>query len=186
MTDGPEEKGKLRRDLLEIRDSLSRQETEEAAEDICARLRHLPEYLTCDCVLAYVPTRSELDICGFLEQALADKKALFLPVVQGKRMEFYQISRPGELRPGAYGILEPPGDRPFRPEDYRDILWILPGVGYDREGYRMGYGGGYYDRYMADHPDLVKRSLAVGYQAQLVDRLPRERTDIKPGRILLV
>ena len=91
------------------------------------------------------------------------------------------------MQGGYRGIPEPAGDTEqyvfSEPEADRTFV-LLPGVAFDRQGNRMGYGKGFYDRFLAEYPALIKRTLAIGFACQLVEQIPTEEYDIKPNSIL--
>ena len=95
-------------------------------------------------------------------------------------MDFYEIRDFSELQKGAYGILEPTGDRLLLPQ--KDDLMLVPGAAFDRNGYRIGYGGGYYDRYLRRHPDM--KTIALAYDFQIISRVPAEEFDVPAGEVL--
>lgn len=102
-------------------------------------------------------------------------------------MEFYRITSPGDLEPGYRGISEPAGTTEiyvYSGETAEQTLMLMPGVAFDRYRTRLGYGRGFYDRYLADKPGLWLRTIAVGYRCQMVDKLPGEDTDIRPCQVI--
>ena len=94
-------------------------------------------------------------------------------------MNFYLVESKDDLQPGAYGILEPTGNHIA---DGEDGLLIMPGVAFDEECHRIGYGGGFYDRFLEKHPDIIR--LAVAFDFQILDLVPTEPTDICPQIIV--
>ena len=91
-------------------------------------------------------------------------------------MIFFRIDGEEDLEPGYFGIREP--KQGLSAADGSNGLMIMPGVAFDRSRGRVGYGGGFYDRYLAAHPDLF--TAAVAFEFQLFDQVPREETDILP------
>ena len=85
-------------------------------------------------------------------------------------MKFYLIEDLAQLEPGAFGVLEPDPERCRELRHYQNSICILPGLGYDLQGYRLGYGKGYYDRFLAAHPQL--ETVGLCYGALLLPRLP--------------
>ena len=102
-------------------------------------------------------------------------KTVWVPKVHGETMDFYEITSFDELKPGAYGILEPDAGIPASADDG---LMIMPGVAFDTNRNRVGYGGGYYDRYLESHPQL--HTLALAFDMQVLFEVPAEEQDIKP------
>lgn len=115
---------------------------------VADKLRRLNVYRAAENVLSYVSFGEELQTEGFIRMAFADGKKIFCPRVEGKHMEFYRIFSMEELKPGCMGIPEPDGNT----EIYRaaaNSIAVVPGSAFDRAGHRIGYGGGYYDRWLA-------------------------------------
>ena len=106
-------------------------------------------------------------------------KSVWFPRVEGSEMNFYLVEQKEDLQPGAYGILEPTGE--YKADGY-DGLLIMPGVAFDEECHRIGYGGGFYDKYLEKHPDL--HTIAVAFELQMYRELPFEEHDIKPEKLL--
>lgn len=120
-------------------------------EKICDRVRKLPEYKACKTMLCYVSTDAEVATHTLIECAIADGKTVAVPYcVKGTRdMRFYRIASIGELSPGTFGVLEPVPDGSKLVADFSGSICILPGLAFDMAGFRLGYGGGYYDRFLS-------------------------------------
>ena len=114
-----------------------------------------------------------------LRRALADGKALALPKVCGREMRFVAVRDLSTLAPGAMGIPEPP-DEPAAGDERALIL--MPGLAFDKSGHRVGYGGGYYDRYLARHP--LHTLIALCYDFQLVDAIDRAEHDMPVHQVI--
>lgn len=134
-------------------------------------------------------TEAEICTTEILENALQDGKRVYVPKVEGQEMRFYRIQSLAELKEGYKGILEPEGNTEsyeYAPEEAANCLLLMPGSVFDPLGNRMGYGGGFYDRYLADREALRLRSIAVGFRCQQVESVPVEETDVKPYQVILV
>jgi 5-formyltetrahydrofolate cyclo-ligase len=177
-------KAALRRKVLAARDALPPERRAEASRAICAAVEGLPGYRAATTVLAYAAFGSEPDADGVLRAALAAGKALGLPRVDraARRLAFLRVRDPGaDLRPGTWGIREPdPARCPPVVLDGVGLV-LVPGVAFDLGGGRLGYGGGYYDRFLAalapgarPRPWLV----AAAFEAQVVACVPRSPTDL--------
>ena len=113
---------------------------------------------------------------GYLiEEAWKRGKEVAVPKVSGKDMVFYRLTDFSQLEPGYYGIPEPVGKETV---DWEEGLMIMPGVAFDRENHRVGYGGGFYDRFLEKHSGLSL--LAVAFDFQILSQVPTEPTDIFP------
>ena len=95
--------------------------------------------------------------------------------VQGEIMHFYEITALSDCVPGAFGILEPAGEEKDRITTPGFML--VPGLAFDKNGNRLGYGGGFYDKYLASHEEII--TAALGYDFQIVEKVPSEPHDKK-------
>ena len=118
---------------------------------IAGRVTALWQYKRCRQLLTYVSTPIEVDTLEIIRRALADGKKVAVPrCVPGTRdMEFYWINGVEELEPGTFGVLEPRPDPKRKVTDFSNGLCLVPALCYDWRGYRLGYGKGYYDRFLA-------------------------------------
>lgn len=119
-----------------------------ADEKICARVLALREYAACSTLLTYVSLPIEVDTLRLISHAFADGKKVAAPrCVEGTHeMEFYEISSMDDLARQTFGVLEPVRERCRRLTDFSGSVCLVPALAYDRAGYRLGYGAGYYDR----------------------------------------
>lgn len=168
------EKNSLRASLRRLRDSAP----DCAARDgrIFASLRAFPPFSRAKAVLCYVSTGSEADTRLILTAALEEGKNVFVPRCASEgRMDFFRIADLSDLRPGKFGILEPEDRAALRWTD-GDALCLVPGLGFTESGARIGYGGGYYDRFL-----LEKNVLQIGlcYDFQILPAVPEEAHDVR-------
>ncbi len=154
----PLDKSALRTALAERRDALSTFERTEIEHAILARITSLSAWQNAPVVCGYISTRGELDLSSVWQTAVASGKTYALPVTLTGAADGQMIFRavpdfcPDRLVRARFGIAEPPdaADFPTLPlRDLRGALILVPGLGFDRDGYRIGYGGGYYDRFLA-------------------------------------
>ena len=161
-----ESKKALRKEILAKRRNLSEAYQKQAAQEIYEKLRALAVYKEASVLCLYVPIQKEVDLFQYIPEFRADGKQIYLPRVEG-----------------AYHILEPDSTVQLEPEKTGGTcLIVMPGAVFTRSCDRIGYGGGYYDRYLAAHPDC--HTAAVGYAIQIVDSIMTEETDIKPEVVL--
>ncbi len=138
-------------------------------------------YKKADAVMTYVSFGSEVKTDAVLEKILSDGKTAAVPLCgEGSEMTARVIRSRAELSPGAYGVLEPSETAPLVAKD-RIGLIIVPGLGFDKNGYRIGYGKGYYDRFLKDY-----RGAAAGlcFCACLYEKICRGPHDQKVGFII--
>lgn len=192
------EKKRIRREALAVRDALTEQQQTRAACLITERILGHQWFYRSESLLCYASYGSELSTGELIGEALRLGKAVYVPRALARdRMDFFRIDSLDDLHPGFHGIPEPPEDREVYPEQTPltqkarqgkalFALMLMPGVAFDLAGNRLGYGGGYYDRYLAAHPEFQTYSIAVGHRCQMVERLPVEETDCKPYQVILV
>ncbi len=124
-------------------------------------------------VYAYADVRREVSTRAIIDAAMAAEKRAAFPRVDGQNMDFYYIDSWDDLEPGYFGIREPKLTCEKACEE--DALILVPGVAFTRQGDRVGYGGGFYDRFFEREPNHPTIALAFGFQ--LYDSLPLEPTD---------
>lgn len=188
-------KREARAQALALRDGLSAAERERYSECIVKNLTDYACYQEATALLTYVSFRSEVDTTHLIEQALAVGKAVFVPRVMGQEMDFFRIVSFADLEEGYRGILEPKA-RIATAFNMRDMaaertLICMPGAAFDRAHHRIGYGGGYYDRYLTDLLAGASHSVdgrivtaALAFACQILPEIPREAHDISPEFIV--
>ena len=185
-------KDEVRRHALEVRNRLPQACRREYSKTIMERVLRSGLYGRAKVVLSYASFRSEVETTWFNQEVLRQGKPLYLPKTDptNKRMCFYPVQHLGELREGYQGILEPVETTSVEQRyagaallKREEILMIMPGVAFDACGHRMGYGGGYYDRYLQQYGAGLT-SLLIAFEAQRVVSVPVEEYDVRPGYIL--
>ena len=176
-------KEQLRSQLKKRRSEMSLAQKKAASQKIAARLQRLPAYQKAKTLLIYVSTEIEVDTLPLIQKALEQNKRVAVPrCVPGTReMEFYLIDSLDELTPGTFHVLEPAPNPLKRLTDWKDSLCVVPALGCDKKGYRIGYGGGYYDRFLNAY---TGEKIAVLYKKGLIDHLWHGRYDIPVDRIV--
>lgn len=183
-----EKKKKIRSVYLKRRNKLEPEKRKAASEKIRKRLYASKRFKAAQTIFVYASYKSEVQTKELIQDALKMGKRVAVPKVVGEEMHFYEILSWEELFPGYQGILEPQisGRESLIPTD-SDLI-VLPGAVFDRRGGRIGYGGGYYDRYWdrihgtgGNKPYL----LALAYHCQMYPgKIPLEEHDIKMDCIL--
>ena len=173
----------------EIREAVRRCKQSMTPEDICTRSHDLCQrvlqteaYRNSKTIYGYLPFNQEVDLFPLLQKALDDGKQVALPKCFGKEMRFIQISDLARIQYSRFGAPEPIDDFPVACDD--SALVIVPGLAFNIQGYRIGYGGGYYDRFLAKEP--THPTIALCYDFQLCDALEHEIHDIPVDTVFSV
>ena len=181
-------KAEVRACTLALRDEIPAQERMRLSEKIVKNLTEHTCYRGAQALLTYVSFRSEVDTISLIEQAFSDGKAVFAPRVAGREMNFFRIKSLGDLVEGYHGILEPQSHitEVYEPFAGKAIM-CMPGAAFDRAHNRIGYGGGYYDRYLASLSGQAKNTIctaALAYDCQILQEIPWDSHDIRPRWII--
>ena len=147
---------------------------------ICKNILSSAAYRYADVILLYYPIKGEINVLPIMEAALAAGKKVAFPkcCAEDRSMVFHYASSEADFEKGAYGLREPLPTLPyFDPltEGEKNVLCIVPAVVYDRKGYRVGYGGGYYDRFFGK---FRPASIGVVYEEFILRSVPHGRFDI--------
>ena len=182
MSDLASHKSLLRKRILAQREHLPEVLHDQYSLVIAQRLAEISAYQQSEVVLAYMNFGTEFDSRIWVMQVLADGKRLVLPRVNRhtNELDLYRVhDLESQLATGLWGIAEPVPERCERLIDLNEVEFaLLPGVAFARNGARLGYGGGYYDKLLArmkPHPVLV----AAAFALQVVQDVPQEKTDVK-------
>jgi 5-formyltetrahydrofolate cyclo-ligase len=172
----------LRQSIIAAREKVPAPERMRQSRAVIGFVCDLPAYRQAQTVLGYLNFGAELAAELWVQQALADGKRVLLPRVNraSKRLDLYQVhDLRHDVAPGLWGIREPLADRCIKEEAPGTVdFMLLPGVAFTREGARLGYGGGFYDKLLAhipQRPTLVAGAFAL----QVVQDIPQENTDRK-------
>lgn len=146
-------KTELRNNYKSVRKNMPIIERNAADTAIFERLQSLRSYKYCKTLLCYVSTPIEVDTRRIIEQALEHGKQVAVPycVPNTRNMRFYLINSLNDLRPGAFSVDEPEPDTAKQLTDFSNSVCIVPGLCFDKYGYRLGYGKGYYDRFLQNY-----------------------------------
>lgn len=188
-------KEKVRKKAVETRDSIDEESRQRKSEEIAKKILEADWFKEADIVLSYHAFRSEVEVDALNRAVLTQGKKLYLPktYVKEKQIRFFEITDLSKLKRGYQKIWEPTGEEPefsFETvkEEQKKVLMIMPGTAYDARGYRMGYGGGYYDRYLNAHEAEWKMidfmTVFAAFSEQKMILIPGERCDVKPDVIV--
>lgn len=168
-----------RNTIKEMRLALNKEEVMERSEACVSKVLQFPELIEAQTVCVYMPTGNEIDTTEIIRYCKENGKRLAAPRVNGDTMEFYYFTDETDMEQGAYDIWEPTGTEAVEDEE---SLVIMPGVAFDLSCNRIGYGKGYYDRYLSAHPRMKK--VALAYDFQIVGRIKREVHDVRPDVVV--
>lgn len=187
-----ESKKEIRKQILQKRDALSLQERQQKSQIIAQSVISTVAFQKSNKLLLFASYKSEVDVSLIMQYAFEMQKQVYLPKVIGLEMEFYKVSSVSELRDGYCGIKEPEANisQKFVPKQEEIVFVLLPGAVFDKEGGRIGYGKGFYDRFLQNLEKVVPKSnlckIAVAFTCQIVDngRIMKEEHDILPDYIV--
>ena len=174
-------------DKKELRKKIREQKRAMTEEQILAASARLGElFLACEqykaakTIYGYLPYNQEVRTVPMLEQAMKDGKRVAVPKCYGEEMRFIYMDDLGKVEKGYANIPEPIADEPVA--DDKTALVLMPGMAFTTDGKRMGYGGGFYDKFLAAEPDHP--TVALCYDFQMVEDLPTEEYDIPVDCVL--
>ena len=178
------EKQRLREERLAAREALSEQERSVLDDRITQKLLAASEYVEATTVLTYVSISSEVSTRMFIESALRDGKTVAVPrCLPGHCLEFVAITSLDQLIAAPFGLLEPPKELPALTEEQMDAsICIVPALLVDAKGYRLGYGAGFYDRFLSTYPG---KKICLAYQQNLSrTMLPHTTFDVAVDEVI--
>lgn len=177
-------KKEIRERMSEKRNRLSLKEQTRLSKQIAERVVQTDIYAKWDCICVYQAFRGEVSCEYIIKEAWLDNKKVYVPVTDAdtKEIQFYYITEHTFWKEGAYGIMEPVIDEASEMLKTSSLIF-MPGLAFDKQHHRLGYGGGYYDKYLASHRDCVTMALCYDFQI-LEEELPYEAHDILPDYIM--
>ena len=174
------DKKALRKKIREQKRAMTSAQIEEASRKLVERFLALDAYRKAKTLYGYLPYNQEVRTVPILEQALADGKQVAVPKIYEDEMRVIYLTDLNQVATGYAGIPEPIADGPIA--DDPTALVLMPGLAFDREGHRIGYGGGYYDKFLSEEPNHP--TVALCYAFQMVEELPTEEFDIPVDCVL--
>lgn len=181
MTKLQREKSRMRKRVLSLRDAMEEGERLERSRSLALRVAAHPAFESASCVAAFRSFGSEVQTSFIIERAIEAGKDVLLPITrwEERRLDFRRVSSlsPELFFEARFGILEPVPERCPPAEVGQADLVLVPGVAFDEEGGRLGYGGGFYDTFLSGLPEAVTVA-AVTFEAQIVERVPRGDWDL--------
>lgn len=175
------EKKLIRKEIAARRKAADPEQLERYSRQICGKIQQLQQYQESEWIYAYMDFNKEVMTRELIREAWEQKKRVAVPRVEGKEMTFYEITDFEQLVESNYGILEPDPQK-MEKASSETALMIVPGVAFDRARHRVGYGGGYYDRYLSNHRKHT--TVAVAFEFQVLDAVPVEENDRLPDCLI--
>lgn len=173
-----EDKRILRNKVLSIRNSLDKVVKKSMDQEIFNKLITSDLYKEANSIFIYLSFGSEIETKNIINKAIEDKKKVYIPKIykEDKSMKAIRLKSYNDLKENSMGILEPIDDSDYINKNDIDLI-LVPGVVFDFNGNRIGYGGGYYDRYLKDIKE-IRNKLVLAYDFQIVDLIKPESHDV--------
>lgn len=178
-------KDELRKKYKMLRVNMSEDERSAYDRKIAENLTSLYQYKNARTILTYISIGIEVDTRLLIKKALDDGKYVAVPkCTDDCGLDFYFINSTDDLETGSFGLFEPNTDRCRKVKNYKDCLCIVPGMSFDVSGYRIGYGKGYYDRFLSEftgatvglcYSNCVRWKLPRGFYDRSVDIVVTDR-----------
>lgn len=173
-------KQELRRTIRERKRAMTEEEIVERSNALAEKFYNSPAYQAASTIYGYLPYNQEVRTIPMLQRALDEGKRVAVPKVYGEEMRFIYLEDLTQVSKGYAGIPEPIADAPVA-EDQRALV-LMPGLAFDPQGHRIGYGGGFYDKFLAKEPHHP--TLALCYEFQMQAHLDTEEFDIPVDTVL--
>lgn len=173
-------KQELRRAIRERKRALSDADISRRSAILAEKFLQTEAYKAAKTIYGYLPYNQEVRTVPILQQALLDGKQVAVPKVYGDDMKFICLDDLSKVSKGYAGIPEPIADAPVAQDE--TALVLMPGLAFDREGHRIGYGGGFYDKFLAREPHHP--TVALCYDFQVLDQLETEEFDIPVDTVI--
>jgi len=174
------DKKELRRRIRELKRAMTEAEITRRSEALGKLFLESEAYKNAKTIYGYLPYNQEVRTVPMLEQALRDGKRVAVPKCYGEEMRFIFMDDLSKVEKGYANIPEPIADEPIA--DDPTALVLMPGLAFDPEGHRIGYGGGFYDRFLEAEPNHP--TLALCYEFQMLPKLETEEHDIPVDYVL--
>jgi len=173
-------KNELRKQFKKLRSEISFKE--EKSLKICNNFLNSDTYKQSKIILCYSSVKDEVNTASIIEKALQDGKTLALPRCLNKNgeMNYFAVHSADDLESGCFGILEPK-KHCFPITEFSNSVCIVPALSFDKAGYRLGYGGGYYDRFLENYSFI---SVGLCYNNLVSNALPRDKFDRKVNAVI--
>ena len=174
------DKQTLRRQIREKKRAMTEEEIRSAGIRLGELFRQTEAYRLAKSIYGYLPYNQEVRTVPMLEQALRDGKKVAVPKCYGDEMKFIYLDDLTKVAKGYAGIPEPIADEPVAHDE--TALVLMPGLAFDPQGHRIGYGGGFYDRFLSREPNHP--TLALCYDFQMFDHLDTDAHDVPVDAVI--
>jgi 5-formyltetrahydrofolate cyclo-ligase len=172
----------VRSEILRKRRGLSPDEISHLSHQVCENLFSSSLWPAKGKVALYSPIKNEVETRTIFERAIQDGLEVYYPRIAGDEIQFHRVNDLKELKPGSFGVLESLKTSEKLSENEKLDLLIVPGVAFDQKGHRLGYGKGFYDRFLAKK--RFEKSVGLAYQLQIKESLPHEDHDEKVDEVI--
>lgn len=174
------DKKELRRYIRLEKEAMTETDILRKSEILTQKFLNSTEYLDASVIYGYLSYNQEVRTEEILKKALLDGKRVAVPKIFGDEMRFVYISDLAQVESGYKGIPEPIADEPLAEDPY--ALVLMPGIAFTKNGGRIGYGGGFYDRFLSK--ETAHKTVALCYDFQILDSLPIEKFDIPVDKVI--
>lgn len=166
-----ESKAALRKEMLTKRNAISEAEIIEGSRRVASRLFAIPEFIESKTVSFYLSHDTEVHTLEMIKRALKERKEVLVPTISGDDLELVKFTSFEDMAPAKFGILEP--KTKIKPERQPEVI-ITPGLAFDLDLHRLGYGKGYYDRFFKK---LKSFNIGLCFDFQIVEKIPKHEHD---------
>lgn len=173
------DKKTLRKKYLEKRKNINKHNKEKYDTQIFRKIIQLEEYKKSKLILTYVSLKEEVDTFKLIEYSLKIGKKVAVPKCKGDNIVFYNINTLSDLEEGSFKILEPKTNEVIN--NFSDSICIIPGIAFDKENNRIGYGRGFYDRFLQNYNGI---KIGLTYKECICEKIDNDSNDIKMDKII--
>lgn len=176
-------KSNLRKQHIKLRNDMKISDISLKSQLICNSIIETNEYQKAEQLFCFYPLGNEVDIIALIKQGLDDQKIVCFPKVMSKTtIKFYRVKSLDEFKVGNFNVMEPVSNEEVFIKEHS--LMIVPGLAFDNQGNRLGYGGGYYDRYLDQDTNHYLHKIGVCYDWQKIKDVPVDEFDKKLNRTI--
>lgn len=175
-----EAKKEIRKKYIELRNSLSNEQVMSNSHIIAEKILSLYEFKNSESIFLYNAIKNEIICDEIWQEAKKENKKTAFPKVIGDEIRFFYAYKPDDFQKGCFGVLEP-REGLEEVSDYKGLI-LVPGTVFDLNGYRMGYGKGFYDRFLAKNDALY--TIGIAHSIQIVKKVPTQPHDICLNKVI--